>query len=176
MCIYLAFQPKGAEERIILVLSIRSLYPLRVGSCLCCCVPSDDHRRVHICCELDDPWVCIWFGWSVAWVLNGCQQDLFSSWLRGATEPGCHCSFQTSGDACRGEQWGFQHWVPIPLCLKDGTQAGRLNLPQQSPHPLALLPWDGGEGQVWEVWSISNCRNGCRNQVSGPPGSLSSAF
>ena len=71
-----------AEQGIILVLSMKSLYPLRSGSFLCCFIPSDRHWRVYICCELDDSWVCIWFGWSVAWVLNGCQQDLSSSWLR----------------------------------------------------------------------------------------------
>ena len=65
---------------------MKSFYPLRSGSFLCCFIASGYHWRVHICCELDDSWVCIWFGWSVAWVLNVCRQDLSSSWLGETTE------------------------------------------------------------------------------------------
>lgn len=64
-------QLKSAQQGIIWVLSIRSLYPLRSGSFLWSSVRSDHHWRARICCELDDSWVCIFFGWSVAWILNG---------------------------------------------------------------------------------------------------------
>lgn len=59
MCLCFTFQLKSSELRLILVLSIRSLYPLRSGSFLSCSVSSDHQWRVHICCELDDSWVCI---------------------------------------------------------------------------------------------------------------------
>lgn len=159
MCLCFTFQLKSSELRLILVLSIRSLYPLRSGSFLSCSVSSDHHWRVHICCELDDSWVCIWLGLCLAWVLNGCQRDLFSSWLEETTELGWRCSFQISGNACRQEPWGLAHRVPDPLCLKGSTQRkivapvwGWLN-PASESWPASLRRQ---RRQTWEVRVISN--------------------
>lgn len=115
---------------ILLVLSIWSLYPLRSGSFLCCNVHSARHWRGHICCEIDDSWVCIFFRWSVAWAWNGCQQDLLSGWLRGTTETGWQCSFWMSGVPTEGPPaLSPQHFVSNS-CVMHKThwfQRDRLN-------------------------------------------------
>lgn len=134
-------------EGILLVLSSRSLYPSRSGSFLCCSVHSAHHWRVHICCELDDSWVCIFFRWSVAWVLSGCQQDLLSGCLRGTTEPGWQCSLQMSGVPAEGISRDSSTASPA-LCVKSHVvhkthwfRRGRLNPASKSCPPL----WEGRE-------------------------------
>lgn len=112
-------QLKSARRGIIWVLSIRSLYPLRSGGFLWCSVRSDHHWRAHSCCELDDSWVCIFFGWSVAWILNGCQRDLFSSCSEGQQS--------RAGRAPSG-------------CL-GMLQRGAVEPPAPSPHDFVLEGW-----------------------------------
>lgn len=107
---------------IILVLSIRSLYPLRPGSFLCSSIHSDHHWRAHICCELDDSWVCYFLRMERGLDLKWLSARPLCWLLRGTTELGWQCSLRMCGVDRRREQWDLQHQVPVSLCLKDSAQ------------------------------------------------------